>query len=405
MTRVKAARGVRGKTLHDRTIGIDVDRDMLVTCFYDRALQEHPVDEFPNTPEGFKVLVERCLIFAPGMVVLESTGQYHLAAYDAMRIAGLPVAVINPTTIKALLRVEGKSDRKDAFTLARVASSFELRRSNIPDQQQRAWRYLYKIYDDGYQMKRRATNRLNAALTMAGCPIMKSVTGKARIEIVRRLGMPPMEAVAVHPQKKRHGTLAALIPPLPDYILAYRDALVEHIDLAELQMAQARETLEREAEKPEVISAMCWMLTVPWTDTWLALRVLAEMGSNFTERYSTASRFCSAIGSAPSSEVSGGKLLKVTATYGRVRLLTAHVMVLKGAVMHLSPGPLQLWYSMYRGRSGYSKALLALAHLFGEGWWQCTKKQIPWDEFMACGGRVKGYRDVDTETGEIRMRY
>ena len=85
MHRVKATRAVRGKTLHDRTIGIDIDRDILVTCFYDRTLTEHPVDEFPNTPQGLKVLVERCLIYSPGMVVLESTVNFVFAYFAALR--------------------------------------------------------------------------------------------------------------------------------------------------------------------------------------------------------------------------------------------------------------------------------------------------------------------------------
>ncbi|MCG2770170.1 MAG: transposase [Anaerolineae bacterium] len=407
MPRVNAARAVRSELLHNRTVGIDVDRDLLVTCFYDRDSPEHPVEEFPNTLVGFKALVHRSALFDPGLIILESTGQYHLAAYDAMRLASLPVAVINPATVKALLRVEGKSDRKDAFTLARIASSFHLRRSNIPDQEQRRWRMYFKVYDDGYQAKRRSLNRLNAALTMAGCPIMKAVTGKARMDIVRRIGlMSPFDAVSCHPQQKRHGMLAEMIPEdLPDYVMIYRDALMAQADLSQKQMDDARSRLESIADTDEVRTHMNWMLTVPWTSPWLALRVLAEMGSDFTSRYDTPARFCSAMGCAPSSEVSGGKVLKVTATYGRVRLLTAHVQTLKGAVMHFKPGPLQLWYSQYRGRAGYSKSLLALSHLLAEGWWVCTKMQTPWDEFKACGGRVSGYRHVDRETGEITVRY
>jgi len=77
--------------------------------------------------------------------------------------------MINPLTVKALLRVEGKSDRRDAATLARLAAGFDLRKSNIPDPRQRTLRLLFRQYDDATQEYVRCSARLGAVLVSAGC--------------------------------------------------------------------------------------------------------------------------------------------------------------------------------------------------------------------------------------------
>jgi transposase len=75
---------------------------------------------------------------------IESAATYHCLYYDTMREAGVNIAVINPLTVKSLLRVEGKSDKGDAATLAQLAGSFRLRTSNMPDLLQRRLRLLAK---------------------------------------------------------------------------------------------------------------------------------------------------------------------------------------------------------------------------------------------------------------------
>jgi transposase len=69
--------------------------------------------------------------------------------------------VINPIVVKSLLRVEGKSDKDDAMTLARLAASFDLKTSNMPDSQQRELRLLFKRVDAWKMQRTQSTNRAN----------------------------------------------------------------------------------------------------------------------------------------------------------------------------------------------------------------------------------------------------
>jgi len=62
------------------------------------------------------------------VVVLESTATYHILYFEEFRRAGLDVIIVNPMMVKALLKVEGKSDKADSQTLAKLVANFPLRR-------------------------------------------------------------------------------------------------------------------------------------------------------------------------------------------------------------------------------------------------------------------------------------
>jgi transposase len=73
-------------------------------------------------------------------VALESTGGYEVALAEALRQAGLPVAVLNPKRVRDFAKAMGtlaKTDRIDAVVLARFAQQMEPKPSRSPDQVQR----------------------------------------------------------------------------------------------------------------------------------------------------------------------------------------------------------------------------------------------------------------------------
>lgn len=62
------------------------------------------------------------------------------------------------------------------------------------------------------------------------------------------------------------------------------------------------------------------MTTVPGVTVMMSLRIIAELGANFHQRYYSAEAFTKAIGVVPANEVSGGKLLKRKSTHGNSRV-------------------------------------------------------------------------------------
>ena len=98
------------------------------------------------------------------IVILESTAKYHILYYETFREAGLNAQVINPRLIKALLAVEGKSDKADAFNMARLAMSFQLRVSNMPDKSQKEMRLNLRTLDKDKERRTQLTNSLQSLL-------------------------------------------------------------------------------------------------------------------------------------------------------------------------------------------------------------------------------------------------
>ncbi len=381
--RVRATGVVQTGQLHRKTVGIDTDRDYLVVGFLDTACPNVTVTEYPQTSQGHQRLAMRCAAFGAEKVVIESSGQYHLAAYDALRKAGLDVICVNPLSVKALLRVEGKSDKRDAATLARIAASFGVRRSNMPDSEQRELRTFFRVMDSALQQRTRLTNRLNAQLTMAGCTIMKRVSGHTQRLMLEAIAQgAAMEAVAdLHPQKKRRPLIRECLPEkdLSYDLRWYTRVLLEEAAVCERRRIEAEQILL--SMSPMFEPELSLLLSVPFTDRLLALRVIAEMGRDCQKRYRSRRSFSAGCGTAPSSSVSGGKLLKTETRHGSHRLTNHVTNRLKGVMLgaDFKASPLGQKIIAYRSRTGFAKALLAAAHEMSDAWYVVLKYREPYD--------------------------
>lgn len=78
-----------------------------------------------NDPEGMISLVEQMKPVQPTLIVFEATGGYERRAAKAMREAGWPVAVVNPTRVRRFAEAMGilaKTDKIDSGVIAWYAS-------------------------------------------------------------------------------------------------------------------------------------------------------------------------------------------------------------------------------------------------------------------------------------------
>jgi transposase len=98
-------------------VGIDVSKDRLdVAVLGDR--QEKQVG---NTQTGIHELVAWMQELEPELIVVEATGGYQRAVVEALFVAGLAVAVVNPARVRQFARACGllaKTDKLDAQVLA-----------------------------------------------------------------------------------------------------------------------------------------------------------------------------------------------------------------------------------------------------------------------------------------------
>tara|TARA_R110002020_G_scaffold11895_21_gene44303 strand:- start:979 stop:1896 length:918 start_codon:yes stop_codon:yes gene_type:complete len=111
----------------NEAVGVDVSKAVLDVAIHGTSKQV----SFANDAKGRRRLVAFLLPRQPRQVVIESTGCYDLKVTDAMHDAGLPVVRLNPRQARDFARATGqlaKTDRLDAFVLARMGQVLEMPR-------------------------------------------------------------------------------------------------------------------------------------------------------------------------------------------------------------------------------------------------------------------------------------
>jgi transposase len=120
-----------------RYLGIDISKARLDACL----LPEEEAFCVSNDQAGIDELLTRLERARPELVVLEATGGYERPAAAALAACGIAVAVVNPRQARDFAKATGrlaKTDKIDAYVLARFASAVGPRPSVIPDEEMRA---------------------------------------------------------------------------------------------------------------------------------------------------------------------------------------------------------------------------------------------------------------------------
>ena len=118
-------------------VGIDVAAATLEVACHGSTL----TSSFSNDEAGIAALVSTVGAWGPGLVVLEATGGYELAAAVALANAKLPVAIVNPRQMRDFAKATGKlakSDKIDALVIAHFAQAIRPEVRELADEQARA---------------------------------------------------------------------------------------------------------------------------------------------------------------------------------------------------------------------------------------------------------------------------
>lgn len=409
--RVRATGAAHVHARYNVTGGCDTDKNIIVAAVYQADTGDLETREFRQHRADALRAVEWFRSRQVEFVIIESTANYHLLYYDTLRQEGINIAVINPLVVKSLLRIEGKSDKGDAMTLARLAASFDLKTSNMPDRQQRELRLIFKRVDACKALRTQTTNRANGILTGHGFTVFRlvAINSPAGRRILQAVidQRSPTEIAALHRNKAKRAEIEKSAGvELPDYlrdylreVLADVHSLNQRIETGEAQLLDMIATCGLN----EQVNLMC---TVPGVTKMLALRIIAEMGANYHQRYFSAEAFAKGIGVVPGNEVSGGKLLKRRSSHGNKRVKFHLLSTAKAFAIH-GKGPLREWFNSYRSRTNYMKATSALARRIAESLWWVMVRNEPYrygnKERPRDGAEVVQIGDhlVSTSTGEV----
>jgi transposase len=363
------------------TAGLDTDKNFIVAGLYNEDSTHIITREFPQTHTGAAQCIQWLKAEGVQLVIIESTAQYHMLYYDAFRQAGMNIQVINPMLIKSLLRVEGKSDKGDASTLARLAASFTLRTSNMPDEQMRQIRLRMRSHDQIQSERTRLTNRLGAALAGVGVTIFRMTklnSPSGRIILANLVdGMTAEEAVRQGWRGRKDETrireLIESIPPegLKPWIRDYVNDQLKKLESLNIEEIESERKILDLVNQFDLHNQILHMCTHPIVTPMLALRIIGELGNNYAERYHSADAIAKAVGVVPANQVSGGKLLKRKTSHGNIHVKRHLLQAVKSWCLHYRGSKeLKEFAVSYKERAGYSKMISAVARKTIEKlWW------------------------------------
>lgn len=101
-------------------IGIDVGKNWLDVCLWGEDI----VQRVSNNEAGVATILEHIAGLQVQLIAVEATGGYEQLVVQSMLLQSLPVAVINPTRVRALSKATGKlakTDVMDAHLIAEYA--------------------------------------------------------------------------------------------------------------------------------------------------------------------------------------------------------------------------------------------------------------------------------------------
>ena len=116
-----------------KIVGIDVGKNKVDVAIAGKG----SVREWGNDEQGRRVLGSWLSEQGVELVVLEASGGIEAAVVSELVEQAIPVAVVNPTRVRAFARAEGqlaKTDRIDAQVIARFGATMKPKAKAIRDQ-------------------------------------------------------------------------------------------------------------------------------------------------------------------------------------------------------------------------------------------------------------------------------
>jgi len=124
-------------------VGIDVGKAWLDVALWG----SDEVWRVSNDEAGVAKIMERVTVLDVRLIAVEATGGYEQLAVQAMLLNSLPVAVVNPTRVRALSKATGKLAKTDVIDARLIAE------------------YAFKIQPEAMAPKEANEIRLNALVT------------------------------------------------------------------------------------------------------------------------------------------------------------------------------------------------------------------------------------------------
>lgn len=337
-------------------------------------------ETFSALPSGLRELCAWLQQHAVDAALMEGTGVYWQAPFEALEDAAIPVTLVNAHQVKQLKGQ--KTDVADSIWLARVCQFGLTRPSMIPPRDFRDLRNLSRHRRRLVATSANVRNRVHKVLDRGGCRIggvLSDIFGKnGRLIIDGLINAQSSRAIlaslSAHVRRKLDLLEDALSWSLSstDQILL-RDLVHEH-DALQTRIASFRDSLATGLQpwqrQLELLKSM------PGIDSDAACDILVEIGPDLSV-FGSAERLAAWAGVCPGNHESAGKR-KPTRTRGGRQHLAAILNQCAHAAARTKDCQFFGYHKALMVRRGYKRAIVATAHKMLRAIWAILRDDHPY---------------------------
>lgn len=351
-----------------------------------------PVREFGAMTDDLNALADWLLECGVDVVALESTGVYWIPVYDTLEQRGLKVWLVDARQVKY---VPGrKSDVQDCQWLQRLMSYGLLRAAFRPDADVRVIRAVARQRDVLLTEQASWVQRMQKALVQMNIQlseVLSDVMGQTGQAIIRDIvaGQRDPEALARHRHRRVKASERDILRALTgnwceEHLFVLKQALgmyddiavhlrecdarlqallaqrsAASVDIGNVPRAGSKARVEYDARQQLANWAGVDLTRINGLGLDSVMKILSEIGTDLS-RFANVKHFCSWLGLAPATKISGGKVISARTKRSANRVRQA----LKLAAMSLShsDSALGAFYRRLCARMDKPRANTATAH-------------------------------------------
>lgn len=414
-TKRKTGKGLRLEVVNSNAAGIDISPKEMQVCV--------PVDRDENSNRKFGVYTEDLNNIVEWLkschidtVAMESTGVYWLPIFRVLKDSGFDVILVNASDVK---NYSGrKTDASDAEWLmmlhsygllkpcfqpeniARTMRSLIRHRDNLIHSATREVLHLQKAME---QMNLKLDNVFSDILGKSGQAIIKAIldgerdpkklsaladsrcrTSKAEIEKSLQATWDEEHLFEMKQSNSLYQTYQQLIMECDTKINEIATRYAAMVDAPKVQLLRSE---KRNAKKNligfdvEKAAYELWgvnVMRIPGMSRGSLMRLLGELGADFTDKFPTVKHFVSWANLVPNNKISGGALLssKVPKKKNPVGIVFRQAAnTLKAAKC-----PLGDYFRHMRAKGGYLQAMVATGKKLATIFYTMIQCKIEYDE-------------------------
>ena len=328
-------------------IGLDVHKQFVFATKLDAAGQVIKQWRFATSPKALKSFADS--LTTDDAVCLESTTNA-VAIYRLIRRQAGQTVISNPLQTKAIASAKIKTDKVDSRVLAELLRADYLPAVWVPDDYTIRLRGLCSYRTALMRQRTAVKNRIHAVLhrNLIAPPQVSDLFAKQGMAFLEQVGLPADERFQM------------------DQELLLLTVLQAQITDADKRIAQAT------IDTPQ----MRLLLTIPGFSLQVAAGVLAAIGT--INRFGEPDKLVSYLGLDPLGKRSADQPFGPTRISKRGRSHARWLLIEAAHSTVRSPGPLQAFYLRLRQRTGYNKAVVAVARKLVVLIWQMLTHDQPY---------------------------